>query len=95
MHSILVTTDRYLVFSDMTSMLMAMNHLLAVCGNIPNSDLGDAKVALAKDLPPVRIVRVKNRMLHPTAVGKGFVCCCRLSLFMNRENQVFLPLICF
>eukprot|EP00750_Incisomonas_marina_P000478 INCI10390.2.p1 GENE.INCI10390.2~~INCI10390.2.p1 ORF type:complete len:1121 (-),score=158.04 INCI10390.2:69-3431(-) len=59
----------YLVFPTVTDMLMALNHLLAVCTNVSNEDLGDAQVALAKGLPRVRLVRVKNRLLHPTEGG--------------------------
>ena len=62
----------YLVFSNMTNMLMALNHLIACSTNLPEdikNELGDAKVALAKDLPRIELVRVKNRLLHPTEGG--------------------------
>ena len=62
----------YLVLSDMGNMLMALNHLLAVCHShqqLSTLELGDAKLALAKGLPRIRLVRVKNRLLHPTEGG--------------------------
>ena len=75
-----------LIFPDMSSMLMALSHLLASSQNaglqnFAEFELGDARKALrlkvtnkagdeiGKEDLKVRLVRVKNRLLEPTAGG--------------------------
>lgn len=64
-----------IVFSNMSSMLMALNHLIACSGaEFENTrpfknDLKDAQLALSDGLPSIKIVRVKNRLLKPTEGG--------------------------
>ena len=66
---------RCLIFDDMNSMLMAFNHLVASDDDITDADLhpslrlGVARQALKANLPRVRIVRVKNRLLENATDG--------------------------